>query len=1043
MTISTKNFGKPWEQPELTGMGRLPMRATLYPFKDEKSALTRDPAKSPWVKSLNGEWAFKLYGKPEDVPASVLKPACKDGKWDRIPVPANWTMEGFDKPHYTNVVMPFTNNPPFVPEENPTGVYRTNFTLPAGWKKRRTVIHLAGGESCYYLYLNGTQVGMAKDSRLPSEFDLTPYLVEGENSLAVMCIRWSDASYVEDQDHWWMAGLYRDVFLYSTDVAYIEDVHVAAELDTSNRHGELTINTHINFMRDPYDGGDYRIISQLYDAKGKKVFKKPLDTFASRQYRKQNYRIETTATVKNVAAWSPECPNLYTLTVQLVNAKGKTVETTSTRIGFKSVKIANRELLINGKPVLIKGVNRHDHHPETGKTVDRETMLKDIYLLKQFNFNAVRTSHYPNDALWYDLCDEYGILVMDEANVEAHDNYATLCRDPRWQKSFFDRIQRMVLRDKNHACIFSWSLGNETGYGINHDLAADWIRSYDATRIVHNEGGVKIAWNQGASEYTEGAERSNDLHDPMYPHVQCMIDFAKMKTKDPRPFIACEYSHAMGNSNGCLKEYWEAIYKYHGLQGGFIWDWVDQGLTKFTEDGRKYWGYGGDFGDEPNDVDFCCNGLIDPDRNPHPAMYEFKYLVQPLKVKAVDLKAGTFEITNTDFFQAADWLTGEWVMEVDGRAVQKGKLPALSIAPQASKRVRIRIRDPKLAAGSEAFITFRFLTKAKTPWCGKGHVVAHEQFKLPFPTAKGKAVGSAPASLSLKDGKTKAVIEGASGFSVVVDKRKGRLATVSVGGKEIVTDGPSFNIWRGLLDNDGVKGKKEQWTCSWKPLGKWCKAGFDKLTPKVKRVELKEQAGVVTVTMEHRYTCRGSRKGFDHLATYRITGDGRVTVDNTFRVDEGLEDMPRLGVRMTVAKGHEALSWFGLGPQETYSDRKAGAVVGRFAGSVKEQYYPYILPQENGNKEEVRWFSLMDGKGRGLKVEAGGALSFSAHHFTPEDLTAAYHTPDVPERDEVTVLMDCVQRGLGTASCGPDTLEKYKIGSGTHRFTYTLSFGKV
>ncbi|MDA1085482.1 MAG: DUF4981 domain-containing protein [Verrucomicrobia bacterium] len=1032
---------KPWEQPELTGLGRLPMRATLFPFKDERSALAMDPGASPWVKSLNGSWKFKLYDRPEEVPTASLSPRCRDGKWDQISVPANWTMQGYDKPHYTNAQMPFTNAPPLVPEQNPAGVYRTRFTLPVAWKKRRTVIHFGGGESCYTVHLNGVQVGMAKDSRLPSEFDLTPHIVDGENSLAVMVIRWSDGSYVEDQDHWWMAGLYRDVYLYSTGGAYLEDVHVAAGLDAAYRHGELSITTSINFTHDPWGGRDFQICSQLYDGKGRKVFPKPLLAAASRKYRKQTYRIDQQAGVKNVAAWSAERPALYTLVVTLLDDKGKPLETTSTRIGFKSVKVANRQLLLNGQPVLIKGVNRHDHHPETGKTIDRATMLKDIFLLKQFNFNAVRTSHYPNDPLWYDLCDEYGILVIDEANLEAHANYDTLCRDPRWQQSFFERITRMVVRDKNHACIFAWSLGNETGYGVNHDLAADWVRAYDPTRLIHHEGAVQSAWNQGGNEYDAGGERANDFHNPMYPSIQSIIEWART-TKDPRPFIMCEYAHAMGNSSGCLKEYWDAIYRYRGLQGGFIWDWVDQGLTKVDGKGRRFWAYGGDFGDTPNDVNFCCNGMIAPDRTPHPAMFEFKYLVQPIKVKATDLKTGEFEVTNTDFFISSDWLAGEWLVEAGGRVVQRGKLPALAIMPQAHKRVRIQWREPKVAYGEDVFLTVRFRTKKTMPWCGKGHDVAHQQFRLPIAHTIKPSVARRGGGVTVVDKSNMARIKGEDGFEVTVDKKRGLLAKVAVAGRDVVTRGPVFNIWRAPLDNDGVKGKADEWNSDWKPLGHWMRSGFDRLTPVLKKLDLRQKGGTVMLKMEHCYTCRGSRKGFDHMQTYRIHADGLIEVENVFKADEGVTNMPRLGVRMTIAGGFEQLAWYGLGPHETYADRKAGALVGRFDGTVREQYYPYILPQENGNKEDVRWFSLADRKGLGLKVQAKGALNFSAHHFTPEDLTRAYHTNEVEQRGEITVLMDCIQRGVGTASCGPDTLEKYCIKPGTHRFRYALRFGR-
>lgn len=839
-----------------------------------------------------------------------------------------------------------------------------------------------------------------------------------------------------------MAGLYRDVFLYSTDTAYFEDVRVVAGLDKTFRQGNLTVTTNLNFTEDPYDKGDFQIHAQLYDAKNKAVCKKTLTAFASRQYRKQNYQVDLQAQIKNVLPWSAEQPNLYTLVVSLLDAQGQVVEVTSSRIGFRNIEIKNRELLWNGKPVFIKGVNRHDHHPETGKTIDRATMLADIRLLKQHNFNAVRTAHYPNDPLWYDLCDEYGIMILDEANLEHHANYETLCRDPRWGQAYLERCRRMVLRDKNHPCIYGWSLGNESGYGVNHDHAADWIRSYDPTRAVHNEGALEASWRQEYGAFDQGGERSNDFVNPMYPALEKVIKWAKT-TKETRPFIMCEYSHAMGNSNGGLKEYWDAIYKYRGLQGGFIWDWVDQGITKTDENGQTYWAYGGDFGDEPNDVDFCCNGLVWPDRTPHPAMAECKKLMQPLQINAKNLKAGQFTITHRDFFTAADWLAGEWCVEVAGRVVQRGKLPPLKLQPQASMNLTLPLRKPTLRAGEECFLRFSFKSKSATAWCDKGHEVSWEQFKLPYqaPAKKAPVRCGKSKSLVLREDKNKAVISvAAQELQITFAKQAGTLAKICVANQDLILAGPTFNLWRAPLDNDGVKGKKEQWDCEWKPLGRWILAGFDKLSCKVNHFSVKECAdGSVQVKIEQRYTGRGTTKGVTHQHTYTVRPSGEIYADNVFLVDKGQADVPRLGVRMTVAAGFENLTWYGLGPQENYCDRKAGAWVGEYSGTVAAQYVPYILPQENGNKEEVRWLTLQNKTGAGLRIEAEGGLGFSAHHFTPEDLTQAYHTNEVSLREEVTLLLDHQQRGLGTASCGPDTLEQYLIKPGRHCFAYTLS----
>ncbi len=1037
-------FPKAWETPELTEINRLPMRATLAPFKTVKQALAINAAKSPWVICLDGEWDFKMYFSPDDVAESDLG-AKAGGKWDKIVVPGNWTMQREDDlPHYTNVVMPFENNPPFVPEKNPTGVYRTTFDLPAGWDGRRTVIQIGGGESCYYVYVNGEFVGMSKDSRLPAEFDLTKVVKKGKNTLAVMCIRWSDASYVEDQDHWWMAGLYRSVNLYSTDRVYIEDVKVDAGLDRKYKDGELNILTKINFIRDAdVRGGEtLRVEAELFDARGKKVLRTPLKGTISSSYRRDYYECKLSAQIKNVKRWSPETPDLYTIVVSLYNVKGKLVETTSCRIGFKSVELKGGQMLINGKPVLVKGVNRHDHDPDTGKTVSRENMLKEIYLLKQFNFNAVRTSHYPNDPMWYDLCDEYGIMVLDEANIENHASFWLMCRDNRWAKPYFERIQRMVLRDKNHACIFGWSLGNESGYGENHDFAAKWLRDYDPSRLVHNEGAVKVNWSQGGNEFIAGGERSNDMHNPMYPHLYIkpddpyrgsVEDYLKNGDKT-RPFIMCEYSHAMGNSNGALKDYWDMIYANKTLQGGFIWDWIEQGIRKVDEKtGREFWAYGGDFGDTPNDVDFCCNGMIMPDRTPKPQMWEFKKIVQPVKVVAKNLKKGEIEIFNSDFFTTMDWLVGSWSIEVDGKKVQSGKIPVLKIEPQGRKVLKLAIKEPSMLAKQVACLNVSFVTRDKTPWCGKGHEVACEQFVLPF-KGNGKLPAMAKSQLVVSGTKVEC-----GKLAVSFDEKKGVIRSVDLGGEKVVTAGPEFNIWRGPLDNDGVKGKDEQWTCEWKALGRWMIAGYDKLQVSLKKSVVRESAKGVELAADFVYTCKSGE--FKVANRYLVAKNGVLYCDHEFDFGKKMIDLPRIGIRMTVAGGYEKLDWFGRGPFENYNDRKYSAHFGNYSSTVSEQYYPYIVPQENGNKEEVDWFALKSAAaGNGLQIQATGkAFGFSAQHFTPEDLTRSYHTYDMNMRQETTVLIDAMQRGLGTASCGPDTLEKYQVLPGKYKLSYAIA----
>jgi len=587
------------------------------------------------------------------------------------------------------------------------------------------------------------------------------------------------------------------------------------------------------------------------------------------------------------------------------------------------------------------------------------------------------------------------------------------------------------------------------------------MRQIDPTRPIHNEGSVKMHWNQGHNSFGAGGERATDFIAPMYPHVDHIIQWAKTATGD-RPFIMCEYSHAMGNSNGGLKEYWDAIYTHYGLQGGFIWDWIEQGITKESRSrrpvpighagprddtechrpgGDRYWAYGGDFGDQPNDVNFCCNGMINPDRTPKPSMWEFKKLVQPIRMKAVDIDRGIISIENDDWFQDMAWLEGDWYVEVDGTTVQKGKLPSLGLKPQTNKDIRIPITARPIRTGQEVFLTIRFRTRNKQMWGPKGHTVAWEQFALPWEAGSSlPAVPAGKAPLSLRQTRTRATItDPASGFRLVVDTVKGGIKNAAIGSTPLLLRGPEFNVWRGPLDNDGVKGKSEQWHAEWKPLGRWVTAGLNTLNPILQSVKVTPATdGSIHVDIRHRYTCRGSKKGFLHKQSYSIRPGGVILADHHFVMDKGIVDPPRLGVRMVLPNDLEQLTWLGHGPHESYADRKAGAPVGRYHGTVAEQYVPYIVPQEHGNKEAVRWFSLCNADGVGVQVQAEGPLSFSASHLTPEDLTRAFHTNELKPRDEICVLMDAVQRGIGTASCGPDIWEQYRIRSGSYHLRYAM-----
>ena len=1061
MELNSTVFGRPWETPELTGINRLPAHPPFVPFANAKTALTYDHESSSRFLNLNGTWAFHLYERPEEVPEEAFSADTDDSTWDTIAVPGNWTMQGFDRPHYTNVVMPFENDPPRVPDDNPTGVYRCRFTTPKGWKGRRTVIHFGGCESCFYVYCNGTFIGMGKDSRLATEFNLTPALVVGDNVLAVMVIRWSDGSYLEDQDHWWMAGIYRDVYLYNTGPAYIEDIFANGNLLPDLATGTLDVEIKLNFVAFP--DADFVVQAQLYDGHGIPVLEEPLRHDVSGSYRKTGYRAELYTELPDIDTWTDETPNLYRLIVTLVDAEGNELEHVCVRVGFRRIEIRDRQLLLNGQPVLLRGVNRHEHDDLTGKTISLESMIKDIMLLKQFNFNAVRTAHYPNDPMWYDLCDEFGILVIDEANIECHANYTSLCRDPRFTEAFLERGMRMVQRDKNHPSIIMWSLGNESGYGENHDEVARLIRFCDPSRPLHNENALKVKWAQSTNDFGPGGEASNDIINPMYPHINTVLDWAKNPPAgDHRPFVPCEYSHAMGNSNGNLKEYWDAIHEYHGLQGGFIWDWVDQGLRKAVpgreaeiaesadaapptkdNDNPWFWAYGGDFGDEPNDVNFCCNGLIWPDRTPHPAMYEFKKVAQPIRVRAVDLAKGQFEVHNNYFFTRLDNVAVHCEISVDGAVLQSGDFGSLHVPPQGTGKLVVPFERPNMTKGQECFLTLRFFIREATPCLPAGHEIAWEQFQLPYKgTRKPAALTGRPTvglQLTCDDAECAVIQCDASGLRILLDKQKGRIAEVKLGPRTLLSEGPTMNIIRGWIDNDGVKGKDEQWHAQWKPLGRWMNAGLGDLNTEVRGAKAAVQAdGTARIVTEQRVTCGTSNKGFTIRQRTDIDSGGVMTVTSDIRITPSLPDLPRLGFIMTVPTDYEQMQWLGRGPHETYCDRKAGAEVGRYASTVTDEYVPYILPQEHGNKEDLRWLALTDDLGSGLLVQGQPLFSGSASHLRPEDLIAAYHTHELMPREEIILCVDLMQRGLGTASCGPDTLEQYQIKPGNYTFTYRL-----
>lgn len=1030
MTLSkatiSKNF---WELPELTQINRLPMVNTLLPFDSAKNAKSFSMAKSEYYLDINGIWDFILLNNPNE--------SFDNKPWSKIKVPGNWTMQNLgDAPIYTNVKMPFENNPPIVPTDNPTGIYRTTFALPDNWNERRVVIHFGGVESVLEVYLNGYFIGLSKDSRLPAEFDLTNFVQAGDNELICKVIRWSDSSYLEDQDHWWQAGIFRQCYLYSTNkFGYLNDVFANGDYDIEFGNGLLNVEASIGFFFNQHTDNfwqqgpkeDFIIEYELTDKANNTYWKE--SSRVSYSFKVDQYTSKVQAVIPHAKAWSSETPNLYILSVVLKNHKNQVIEAKALKVGFRNLQVKDRELLINGKAVLIRGVNRHEHDQFEGKTLSLESMIQDIKLLKQFNFNAVRNCHYPNDHRWYDLCDEYGIYLIDEANVEAHANYSTICRTSRWKNAFVDRTERMVMRSRSHVCIFAWSLGNESGFGDNHVASSKAIRALDNSRLIHNEGELMELWSQWPLNYnSKGFNLSNNMVDPMYPTIQSIIECAEQNTND-RPVILCEYNHAMGNSNGSLCDYWDAFKKYKGLQGGFIWDWVDQGLVKTDDKGVSYWAYGGDFGETSHDFDFCINGMIWPDRTPHPAMYEFKHLTQQVNVKMIDFDE--FEVINEHDFRNLRHLEGQWELLVAGVKVESGELKNLFAEPSFSQTFKLNYQTKCVKESQKVHINFSFRMKEKTAWCDAKHVVATNQFEITplFEVIKNEIAVAQVNEITLKKNKLSC-----DKISLTCNQETGVVA-LAFDGKKVLSELAEFNIFRATTDNDGIRDWSGQEN---KPLGLWQKAELNNLTKSLIALDIvKDCEEFATITRQFKFE-NSSKQSIDFLQQIRLFNTGKIEVKQHYSFDKTLPSLPRVGVISTTEKGFENIEYLGKGPFENYIDRNRASFYGFYKDKVTSMYTPYILPQENGNRTGVEKL-LVDNEEVLIEFIAQGVpFEFGVSHFSASELFNARHTNDLKPNKATFITLDLIQRGLGTGSCGPQTLEQYTIEPGEYEFNFEI-----
>lgn len=1018
---------KPWEDPEIVQINKEAPRAHFIPYATTEQAIADEIWDSPNILSLNGTWKFNLSQNPGERPFYFFKDDYEISDWDDIPVPSNWELEGFDYPIYTNVKYPHAKTPPLIQEHyNPVGSYKRTFRIPSEWKGDEIILHFGAASSMLNVWVNEQFVGYSEDSKTPAEFNITNYLKKGKNTLAVEIFRWCDASYLEDQDFWRMSGMTRDVFLMARNKQSIRDFKVISDLDENYQNGVFALDVEVvNFGTEEKN---VSVDAVLLD--GEKTIK-DFSLNASASDGKSPFSFKTT--LPDVKKWTAESPNLYLLLITLKDEAGEVIEVLRQDVGFRKVEIRNGQLMVNGNPIYMKGVNLHEHHDVKGHVVDKETMLKDIEVMKSHNINTVRTSHYPQPELWYKLCNKYGLYVIDEANIESHGmgyGEESLAKDPVWGKAHMQRTENMYHRDKNQPSVVIWSLGNEAGNGVNFEQTYNYLKEIDGTRPVQYE--------------RSGLEYNTDIFCPMYMTIDRMEKYAK--TNPERPLIQCEYAHAMGNSVGNLQDYWDLIESYDVLQGGCIWDWVDQGLLTTNEDGEEYWAYGGDFGPDtvPSDGNFCNNGLVNPDRGVKPHLLEVKKVYQNIGFKPVDLKKGLVEVENKYSFIDLSNFEISWSIEANGETLKEGKLEDLTIEAGAKKQIKIDYSiTPE--AGAEYFLNFSAKTKKADGLVPANYELAGEQMKLPVFKAAVKADVKSFPELAAEENDTEIKVNG-KGFSLVFDKTAGLVKSFKSGDTELLTTGLVPNFWRAPIDNDYGNGLDIRSRV-------WRKAGQER---KVISARLNKIANnKVSVDFVFELVNEKDEKIADYKSTYMVYGSGDVKVSNSFKMaKDDLPEIPLFGMNLVMSRQFDQMSWLGRGPHESCWDRKTSAFVGKYAGSVADQYWAYLRPQENGNKTDVRWMTITNAEGTGLLFVGEPLLEVSAHHNIMEDFESAgrtdgrqiegvemvnRHTTDVKPRDLTSVNVNYKQMGVGgDNSWGAWTHEKYRLTGKSYSYSFVM-----
>ena len=1011
-SISYMSAQNHWEDPTTIGINKLPGRATLYSYPDAQTARGMERSDSPWYRSLNGAWDFHFSKNPKDRPRDFFKKDFQKGEnWTSIPVPANWELEGHGTAIYTNWNYPFEPvHPPYIPHDdsddphrsNPVGSYLTSFDLPDTWGDKRVVLHFGGVSSAMYVWLNGELVGYSQDSRLPAEFDVTDLLRKGSNRLAVEVYRWCDGSYLENQDHWRLSGIHREVYLTAQPKVHLDDLFVRTDLDDTYTNATLRVRPRV-FTRDPEALRGRRLQVALLDPENgyQSVAEGEFETDGDLWfYRRGEYIVtngpqplpELTLAVSAPRLWSAEKPNLYQLHLTLMDSTGRTEQVVPVQVGFRKVEWGSDGLKINGRSVILYGVNRHDHDPETGKVVSRERMEQDILLMKQHNINALRTSHYPNDPYLYDLADRYGMYVMDEVNIETHKLGGRLSEQPEWALAHLDRAVRMVERDKNHPSIISWSLGNEAGTGTNHDLMARFFQSYDRTRWVHNEG----AWN-GLDDAGDADSPYVDVRSRMYTLIDRMQELADKD--DPRPMVWCEYAHSMGNSTGHLDDFVALFRSHPKVIGGFIWDWVDQGLYRTDSTGQRYVAYGGDFGERYHADNFCLNGIVFADRRPQPALYEAKHVFQP-----VEIDIDEDEIRFKNWFDHTDLseLYFEWELLQDGRSVATGEGKLGSAEPGATITRRPEYELPERG---DVVLNVRVYFREEPVWAGQGrHLVAHASERLREDFQLTRLPGKGSVKVMEQDGK---FIVKADRRSAEFDQKNGLLVGYrNERGEALLSTPLRPDFWRAPTDNDRASE-------IYKRSGEW-----------------KDMAGRLRlVSFDTEPTKTGHRIRTKHDLPdgggelelhYHVDRTGAITVEYKLDLAGELRWPIRVGLTTTIPKAYDNVEYYGHGIDESHSDRMSGNVYGTYALTVGDLITPYVRPQENGNRMGVKRaiFAAEPGSAsQRLVIESEAGINLGASYFSTEQLENGTHFDRLRAGDRIYLRLDFGQEGIG----GDDT----------------------